>query len=263
MTIGLDVVIVTCVLANAAGLVAAAMTVYWRHTAPAGPRLLSFVVGVLLGAVLLDLLPHLWEATGNLTALLAMFAIALLVSRLFDSVCVCRHPPIGRCASQTIHHHGGQRASPTRGAELLLAADFVHSLVDGALIVAALAVGIVPGAVATLAVALHEVPRRIATVTLLVRAGCRPAVALGLAVCAGLGTVLGGTLAWLSAEAIRPALPVALALSAAAMLYVALAQSVSLFGVWRARALTLECGLPFLAGVLIIGGSHHVLELFG
>ena len=196
MMIGLDVVIVSCVLANAAGLVAAAMTVYWRHTAPAGPRLLSIVVGVLLGAV-------------------------------------------------------------------LLAADFVHSLVDGALIVAALAVGIVPGAVATLAVALHEVPRRIATVTLLVRAGCRPAVALGLAVCAGLGTVLGGTLAWLSAEAIRPALPVALALSAAAMLYVALAQSVSLFGVWRARVLTLECGLPLLAGVLIIDGSHHVLELFG
>ena len=42
-----------------------------------------------------------------------------------------------------------------------------------------------------------------------------------------------------------------------------LAQSVSLFGVWRTRVLTLECGLPFLAGVLIIGGSHHVLELFG
>ena len=135
-----------------------------------------------------------------------------------------------------------------RGAELLLVGDFVHSFVDGALIVAALAVGIVPGAVVAIVVAIHEVPRRIATVALLVRAGCRPAVALGLAVCAGLGTVLGGTLAWWSAEAIRPVLPVALALSAAAMLYVALAQSASLFGAWRTRVLTLECGLPFLAG---------------
>ncbi len=104
---------------------------------------------------------------------------------------------------------------------------------------------------------------RIATVTLLMRAGCRPAVALVLAVCAGLGTVLGGTLAWWSAEAIRPALPIALALSAAAMLYVALAQSVSLFSTWRARVPTLACGLPFLAGILLIGGPHHVLELFG
>lgn len=209
--IGLDVVIAACVLANAAGLAAA----------------------------------------------------ALMVSRLFDRACVCGHRPIERRASEANHHHGGQEASPTRGAELLLVGDFVHSLVDGALIVAALAVGVVPGAVATMAVAIHEVPRRIATVTLLVRAGCRLAVALGLAVCAGLGTVLGGTLAWWSAESIRPALPAALALSAAAMLYVALAQSASLLGTWRARVLTLECSLPFLAGVLIIGGSHHALDLFG
>jgi zinc and cadmium transporter len=259
----LDVVIIACVLANAAGLGAASLMVYCRRAMPVGPGLLSFVVGVLLGAVLLDLLPHLWEATGNLVALLGMFAAALLASRLFDSACACNHRPIVRHASEANHHHGGQDATPTRGTELLLVGDFVHSLVDGALIVAALAVGVVPGAVATMAVAIHEVPRRIATVTLLVRAGCRPVVALGLAVCAGMGTVLGGTLAWWSAEAIRPALPVALALSAAAMLYVALAQSAQIVGTWRARVLTLECSLPFLAGVFIIGGSHHALELFG
>ena len=71
----------------------------------------------------------------------------------------------------------------------------MHSLVDGALIVAALAVGVVPGAVATMAVTIHEVPRRIAIVTLLVRAGCRPTLALGLTACAGMGTVLGGMIA--------------------------------------------------------------------
>ena len=263
MTIGLDAVIAACVLANTAGVAAAALTVYWRRAAPVGPPLLSFVVGVLLGVVLLDLLPHLWEVTGNLAALLGMFAAALVVSRLLDRVCVCSHRPIGPRCSRTVHHHAEPGALPARGAELLLVGDLVHSLVDGALIVAAFAVGLVPGAVATMAVAIHEVPRRIATVTLLVRAGIRPAPALGLAVCAGFGTVLGGTLAWWSAEAIRPALPVALALSAAAMLYVAITQSAQLFGTWRTRILTLECGLPFLAGILIIGGSHHALELFG
>lgn len=263
VTIGLDAVIAACVLANAAGLVAAALVVYWRRAAPIGPRLLSFVVGVLLGAVLLDLLPHLWEATGNLAALLGMFAAALVVSGLFDRACVCGHRPTGPRGSKAVHHHVEPEASSVRGAELLLVGDFVHSLVDGALIVAAFAVGLVPGAVATMAVAIHEVPRRIATVTLLVRAGCRPAHALGLAVCAGFGTVLGGALAWWSTEAIRPALPAALALSAAAMLYVAIAQSAQLFGAWRTRIFTLDCGLPFLAGILIIGGSHHALELLG
>lgn len=252
--IGLNVVITACVLANAAGLAAAAVMVYYRRATLAGPGLLSFVVGVLLGAVLLDLLPHLWEATGNLAALLGFFAAALLASRLFDRACVCSHLPALRHASQASDHPVRPGAPTSRGAELLLVGDFVHSLVDGALIVAALTVGIVPGAVATMAVAIHEVPRRVATVTLLVRAGCRPSFALGLAVCAGMGTVLGGVLTWWSAEAIRPALPAALALSAAAMLYVALAQSAHLLGAWRVRVLTLECALPFLAGVLIIGG---------
>ena len=263
MTIGLDVVIVTCVLANAAGLVAAAMTVYWRRTVPAGPRLLSFVVGVLLGAVLLDLLPHLWEATGNLTALLAMFAAALLVSWLFDSVCVCRHPPIRRCTSQTIHRHGGQRASPTRGAELLLAGDFVHSLVDGALIVAALAVGVVPGAVATLAVALHEVPRRIATVTLLVRGAVGLRLRWGWRCAPAWAPCWGAR--WPGGRPRRFALPYRL-------LWLCRQRRCSTWR-WRSRSACLGYGVhvysrlsaacPVRAGVLIIGGSHHLLALFG
>lgn len=263
MSVGLDAVIAACGLANVAGVVGAALLVYGRRAAPIGPRLLSFVAGVLLGAVLLDLLPHLWEATGSLAAVVGMFVAALLLSGLFDRVCLCRHGPTGLRGSKALHDHVGPETSSAGGAQILLVGDFVHSLVDGALIVAAFAVGLVPGAVATMAVAIHEVPRRMATVTLLMRAGCRPALALGLAVCAGLGTVLGGMLAWWSAEAIRPALPLALALSAAAMLYVAIAQSTQLLAAWRTRVLTFECGLPFLAGMLIMGGSHHALELLG
>ena len=259
--IDLDVVVIACVLVNAAGLVAAALVVQRPRANPKGPSLLSFAVGVLLGTVLLDLLPHLWEATGNLAAVMGLFAAALLASRLFDNVCACTRISIACHASNEHNHQGGSVRA--RGAELLLLGDFVHSVVDGALIGAAFAVGVVPGAVAAIAVAIHEVPRRIAIVTLLMRAGRRPASALGLAVCAGMGTVLGGALVWWSAESFRLVLPVALALSAAAMLYVALAQSAHVLGAWRARILTLECGLPFLTGILIIHASHHVLELFG
>lgn len=260
--IGLDLVVAACVLTNVAGLLAAALVVHTRRARAAGPGLLAFAVGVLLGAVLLDLLPHLWEATGSLWSVLGLFAAALLASWLFDRACACAHHPLLTDAAAPAHHGpAGQR--PARGSALLLAGDFVHSLVDGVLIVAALAVGVVPGAVVTMAVAIHEVPRRVAIVALLVRGGFRPLPALVLAGGAGAGTVLGGWLAWGAAETIRPALPAALALSAAAMLYVALAQSARLSGTWRARVLTLEFGLPFLAGVIIVGGSHHLLELFG
>lgn len=259
--IGLDVVFMTCLLANAAGLSVAALVVHHGRARAIGPRLPSFAVGVLLGVVLLDLLPHLWEATGSLLSVLGLFAAALLGGWLFDSACACgRRPALPEARSAG---HGHAAAAPTRGTALLLLGDFVHSLVDGALIVAALTVGVVPGAVATVAVAIHEVPRRVAIATLLMRCGCRPAWALGLTACAALGTVLGGTLTWWSAEAIRPALPLALALSAAALIFAAATQSARLIGAWRSRVLTRELALPFVAGVLVIGGSHHLRELLG
>jgi zinc transporter ZupT len=86
---------------------------------------------------------------------------------------------------------------------------------------------------------------------------------LELVAAAGVGTVLGGALAWWSTELFRAVLPVALALSAAAMLYVAVAQSARILAGWPARIRSLECGLSFVAGVVIIGGSHQVLEFFG
>lgn len=82
--IGLEVVVTACLLTNAAGLAASAFVLNRRRINPTGPRLISFAVGVLLGVVLLDLLPHLWEATGNLAALLGLFAAALLASWLME-----------------------------------------------------------------------------------------------------------------------------------------------------------------------------------
>lgn len=258
--IGLDVVIAVCALVNVAGLVAAAFVVYHPHANPAGPRSLSFAIGVLLGAVLVDLLPHLWEATGNLAALGAVIAAAVVASRLFDGACSCSRR-ISAHASAT-HHHARRRADGrSSGAELVLIGDFMHSLADGALIVAALAAGVVPGAVATMAVAMHEVPRRTAIVALQVHAGRRPMLALGLTLCAGMGTVLGGVLAWWSALAIQQALPFALALSAAAMLCVVLAQAARALDARHGRTFAAKLGLPFLSGFLMIGALHHVLEL--
>jgi zinc and cadmium transporter len=261
--IGLDVVVMASVLANAAGAAAAALVVYWHRARQAGPRLLSFVVGSLLGAVLLDLLPHLWEATGSVGTVAGLIAAALVLSALFDRVCACAHQRSTRRAASGQPCHTHMRAASSRSAGLLMLGDFVHSLVDGVLIGTALAVGILPGALATIAIAIHEVPRRVATVTLLTRAGWRPVPALAMAVFVGTGTVLGGILTWWTAETVQPALPAALALSAAAMLYVAVAQSAHLLRDGQARLLSLECTLPFVAGLSIIAGSHHALGFFG
>jgi zinc and cadmium transporter len=208
------------------------------------------------------LLPHLWEATGNLAAVGGVIAAAVVASRLFDGACSCSRQMHESDSAQ--HAHTGRDAAVrSNGARVLLIGDFVHSLADGALIVAALAAGVVPGAVATMAIAMHEVPRRMAIVALQVHAGRSPLLALGLALCAGMGTVLGGALAWWSAKAIEQALPFALALSAAALLYIVLAQSAQAIHAWRARVFTLELGLPFLSGIFVVGVSHRMLEMLG
>lgn len=260
--IGLSVVVAMCALVNAGGLAAAAFVLYRPRGNPGGPRALSFAIGVLLGAVLVDLLPHLWGATGNLAALGGVIAAAVVASRLFDGACSCSRRLDGH-ASATHDHTRHDAAVRSNGAQVALVGDFVHSLADGALIVAALAAGVVPGAVATMVIAMHEVPRRMAIVALQVHAGRSPMLALGLSLCAGMGTVLGGTLAWWSATAIEQVLPFALALSAAALLYIVLAQSAQALHAWRARVFTLELGLPFLSGIFIVGVSHRVLERLG
>ena len=260
--IGLDVVVAMCVLVNAAGLVAAAFMVYRPRGNLAGPRSLSFAIGVLLGAVLVDLLPHLWEATGNLAALGGVIAAAVLASWLFDGACSCSRQVSGH-ASAAHDHTRSRGAVRSGGPQVVLVGDFVHSLADGALIVAALAAGVVPGAVATMAVAMHEVPRRMAIVAIQVHAGRPPLLALALTLCAGMGTVIGGMLAWWSAKAIEQALPFALALAAAALLYIVLVQSAQAVHAWRSRVFTLELGLPFLSGIFVVGVSHRVLEMLG
>ncbi len=260
---GIDVVLAACLLANAAGLGAAAFVLLRPRAQPTGPRLLSFAMGVLVGTVLLDLLPHLWEATGSIVTLTALFVVALLGSWGLDRVCPCvGHPPGD--GSRAAGHAGHETAvAPARRGVLLWVGDFVHSVVDGAVIGGALALGVVPGSVATMAVAIHEVPRRIAVVTLLVRAGHRPLHALLITVGTGTGTVVGGALVWWWAPAVSLLMPVALAVAAAAMFYVALAHSSNLFGApWRQR-LAAERALPFAAGLLMIHLSHHAHELLG
>jgi zinc transporter ZupT len=259
----IDDVLVACLLANIAGLGAAAFVLLRPNARPSGPRLLSFALGVLVGTVLLDLLPHLWEATGSVITVTALFAVALSASWWFDRVCPCvghRHAADPGGVGHATRDAG---SDPTRRGVLLWVGDFAHSVVDGAVIGGALALGVVPGSVATMAVAIHEVPRRIAVVTLLVRAGHRPLSALLITVGTGAGTMVGGALVWRFAPAMSMVMPVVLAVAASAMLYVALSHSANLFGAaWRQR-LARERAVPFAAGLLMIQLSHQAHELLG
>ncbi len=260
---GIELVFAACLLANVAGLGASAFVLLWSRARPVSPRLLSFAMGVLVGTVLLDLLPHLWEATGSMSTVGALFGVALLASWWVDRICPCvGHRPVA-CSGAGRHAAHGAPGVPARRGVLLWVGDFVHSVVDGVVIGGALALGVVPGTIATVAVVIHEIPRRIAVVTLLVRAGHGSLPALLITLGTGMGTLVGGALVWWFAPLMSLAMPVALAIAAAALGYVAIAHASSLFETaWRQR-LTAEHALPFVAGLMMIQLSHHVHELLG
>lgn len=255
--VGVDVVLAACVLVNLVGLTPAAWVLTTPRRSLVGPRLFSFSVGVVAGAMLLDVLPHLWEATGNMVTVLALFATALIVSRFVDRACSCRHPGADHPA------HPGHSGGRWPNAGPLLLGDFTHCLTDGALIGGALAVGVLPGALAALTVTIHEVPRRIAIVTLLLRGGARPTAALLLTLCSGMGTALGGLLVWWSAGAQRALLPLGLAITAAATLHVVLSHSSQVLAGTRLRLLSVDIAVPFGMGVVVNELSHHLAGALG
>ncbi|MBV8741573.1 MAG: ZIP family metal transporter, partial [Sinobacteraceae bacterium] len=116
-------------------------------------------------------------------------------------------------------HHGHQGAAGV----LLLIGDSIHNVLDGVLIAAAFLSNIPLGLVTTLAVAAHEIPHRVGDFAILLHTGMSRRRALVLNMATGLGSVLGGIVAYAGLQQATAALPYALALAAAGFLYIAVA----------------------------------------
>src|SRR6202012_4743681 len=94
---------------------------------------------------------------------------------------------------------------------------------DGVLIAAAFLTDRSLGLVTTFAVAAHEVPHRVGDFAVLVHSGLSQRRALVLNMATGLGSVVGGILAYFGLQRAEGALPYALAVAAAGFLYIAVA----------------------------------------
>ena len=193
----------------------------WLH------RVVSAAVGVLLGTAGGHLLPEAIEALGRgakVWLLLAGTVAALFCfERVLHRVAGVSAEPAPDLAGQECedihaHAHGHGVARPST----LLLGSFTHSLVDGASIAAAFAVGPRLGWIAALAVGLHEVPHRVGDFALLLHMELERRRAALLAVGAGLSGLLG----WLAVAAVGQGAPGRLAwllpISAGSFFYIAL-----------------------------------------
>ena len=185
------------------------------------PHLISFATGAMLSAALLALLPESIEAAGPArvpavgAALLAGIALFFVLEKLV----LWRHCHVDDCEG---HGHFEQRRERAAGA-LVLIGDTVHNAFDGVLIAAAFLTDLRLGVVTTLAITAHEVPQELGDLAVLLHSGMRPRRALLFNLLSSCGSVLGALVGYLALRQALAILPYAIAIAAASLIYVAVA----------------------------------------
>lgn len=249
------------------------------------PHLVSFAIGALLAAALLDLLPEAIETAGidragevGLTLL-----IGLLIFFVLEKLVLWRHCHHDQCEAHPLEepfklgriqplgharvpHHLHNlvlvQDSHRHAASgwMILFGDGFHNLLDGILIAAAFMTDVHLGVVTAAAVIVHEIPQEVGDLAILLQGGMSRRKALWLNLFASLTSVIGGVLAYFALGAALAVLPYAITLAAASFIYIAVADLIP----GLHKRVDAESGMQQFAlislGVLLIWGMHQVLH---
>jgi zinc and cadmium transporter len=220
------------------------------------PFLVAFATGALLGAALLGLLPEAVELAGPNgyreigLSLLAGIALFFILEKLV----LWRHCHEDHCETHVPTDAHRDRSS----SAMVLAGDTVHNVLDGVLIASAFLIDVSLGIMTGLAVMAHEIPSEVGNFAILLNGGMSRLQAFIWNLLAGLGSVLGGVIGYFALSQVKAALPYALAVSAASLLYVAVADLIP--GLHRKvdpRSSILQVLLITL-GVLLVAGVEYL-----
>lgn len=192
------------------------------------PLMVAFATGALLAAALLGLLPEAIEMAGpdkqGAVGLALLAGIALFF--ILEKLVLWRHCHEDHCethAPATHEHHGHHHAQGRTPGVMILVGDTMHNALDGVLIAAAFLIDVHLGIMTGLAVLAHEVPTEVGNFAVLLHSGMSRARAFSWNLISALGAVVGGVVGYFALSSVMPALPYALAVSAASLLYVAVA----------------------------------------
>ena len=193
------------------------------------PTLVSYAVGALLGVVFLDLLPHLFEQTRNAERTASFILLGILVFFVLEKLLLWRHHHHG--AEEEGAHGTGLPPAPEgheahdhgRSGWMIIIGDSFHNFTDGVIIASAFLADVKLGVVTALAIIAHEIPQEIGDFLVLLHSGFSRKQALWLNGLSGLATVAGALLGYFALSQVKAWIPEILALSAASMIYVAVA----------------------------------------
>jgi zinc and cadmium transporter len=206
----------------AGGVISIAIAALFALSAPASwvPALVSFAIGTLLGAVFLEILPHAIGSTGNLQGLFATVLAGILGFFVLEKLVLWRHCHIEDCEAHDHHANPNDRG---RSGLMIIIGDGFHNFVDGILIAAAFLQSTELGVVTAAAIIAHEIPQEIGDFVILLHSGYSKLAALALNLLSSFAMLVGAFLAYFTLQAAQEWIGTVLALAAASMIYVAVA----------------------------------------
>jgi zinc and cadmium transporter len=184
------------------------------------PILVSYAVGALLGAVFLEILPHAFKLSTSMEQTAGTILGGILLFFVLEKLVLWRHCHVEECEAhdppQPAHDHG-------RSGMMIIIGDTFHNFVDGVLIAAAFLANHELGVVTAVAIIAHEVPQEVGDFLILLHSGYSKRRALLLNLLSSAAMVAGGVLAYFALQPLQQWIPSLLALAAASMLYVSVA----------------------------------------
>ena len=233
------------------------------------PRLVSFAVGALLGAVFIELLPHALE-TGAPARVMATVLAGLLAFFLLEKLVLWRHAHGHEThrddVEETEHDHAlhAQQPSPGHGDHgrsglMILIGNSVHNLCDGVVIAAAFLADVRLGIATTVAIVAHAIPQQVGDFAILLHSGFARGRAFAFNLAASCATIVGALAGYFALADVQQMLPTVLAIAAASLLYVAVADLIPSLHRRSEPVETAKQMLLIGLGVAVIGGVHLLL----
>lgn len=224
-------------------------------------KFVAFAVGALLGAAFLEVLPHALEAGKPAESILTVVLGGVVLFFMLEKVVIWRHShDHGEVGADHPPAHVDDDHGHSRSGWMILIGDTFHNFCDGVVIAAAFLADFNLGVVTSVAIIAHEVPQEVGDFLVLLHSGFGKRQALLFNIASSLGSVAGGLVGYWALGAVQQWVPYALALAAASMIYVAVADLIP--GLQR-KVNVAETVLQLVllaAGIGIIAVVHVVLS---
>jgi len=213
------------------------------------PMLVSYAIGALLGAAFLELLPHAFEGAMSIRAVAATILAGIFGFFILEKLVLWRHCHVEDC---DVHDQHADAHDHGRSGMLILVGDSFHNFVDGILIAAAFMENTQLGIVTALAVIAHEIPQEVGDFLILLHSGYSRTRAFMLNLLSSLAMFAGGLIAYFALQTLQEWVQTIIALAAASMIYVAVADLIP--GLHKRR----ELGATLSQSVLIALGVASI-----